>query len=87
MRPHNYVEEEVFKATDAMADADAEFCGCEKCRADVAAITLCQLPPIYATSEAGAIAAAERFSDPVLHATVLTTVNGAIAAVKAHPRH
>jgi competence protein ComFB len=87
MRPHDYVEEEVFRATDQLSDVDAEFCGCQKCRADVAAIALCQLPPMYATGEDGAIAAGEGFSDPVFHATVLTTVNVAIGAVKAHPRH
>ncbi len=52
-----------------------------------AAIKLCQLPPMYATGGAGAIAAGERLSDPVFHATVLATVNAAIGAVKAHPRH
>lgn len=88
MRPHDYVEEEVFRATDQLSDVDAEFCGCPEVQGGRSRHhTLPVCPPLYATGGASTIAAPERFSDPVFHATVLATVIAAIGAVKAHPRH
>jgi hypothetical protein len=87
MTLHDVVAGEVFTELDRIAAADPDFCGCLKCRADVAAFTLCQLPSIYSDDGLVEVSFDEGGPNPVLHATVIVTLTEAVKAVKAHVRH
>jgi hypothetical protein len=87
VRPHNYVEDQVFELADRLTAADAEFCGCEKCLTDVSAYALAQLKPAYASSEVGRAVTALKIEAPAVHAEITVKVVEAIKAVKEHPRH
>ena len=87
MTLHDVVAGEVFTELDRMIASDPEFCGCAKCRADVAAYTLCQLPAIYSDDGLVEFSFEAEEPQPVLHATVIVTLEHAMAAVKAHIRH
>ena len=87
MTLHDVVAGEVFHELDIMIAGDPEFCGCTKCRADVAAYTLCQLPAIYSDDGLVEFSFEAGEPQPVLHATVIVTLAEALQAVKAHVRH
>jgi hypothetical protein len=87
MRPHNYVEDQVFDIADRLTAADAQFCGCEKCLTDVSAFALSQLRPAYATSDMGRAVTTVKLESPAIQAEITARVTEAIGAVKAHPRH
>ncbi len=87
MRPHNYVEDQVFELADRLTAADAEFCGCEKCLTDVSAYALAQLKPAYASSDLGRALTAVKIEAPAVQTEITVSVVEAIKAVKEHPRH
>lgn len=87
MRPHNFVEEAVFATTERLVSADPDFCGCEKCVADVEAHALAHLAPAYASSREGATVTRIVTNRPAEHAEVTVRVTESIALVKANPRH
>lgn len=87
MRPHNYVEDVVFEVTDRLAAADSEFCGCEKCCADVAAYALAHLRPQYAAGDVGRAVTRVVLGREDHHAEVTVKVAQAIGMVKGRPRH
>lgn len=87
MRPHNFIEDQVFEIADRLTAADAEFCGCEKCLTDVSAFALAQLRPAYASGDLGRALTAIRVESPAVHAEITVKVVEAIKAVKEHPRH
>jgi competence protein ComFB len=87
MTLHDVVEGEVFTELERIAEADPDFCGCDKCKADVAAFTLCQLPSMYSDDGLVEVSFGADDSNPVLHATVIVTLAEAVEAVKAHIRH
>lgn len=87
VRPFNHVEWAVFSATDDLAALDPEFCGCTKCKADVAAISLVGLDPIYSTSEQGWELAQASVDHPSVQAAIHGKVEEALRLVKTRPRH
>jgi hypothetical protein len=87
VRPHNFVEDQVFELADRLTAADAEFCGCEKCLTDVSAFALAQLRPAYAAGDVGRAITAIKLESPASHAEITVKVVAAINAVKEHPRH
>jgi hypothetical protein len=46
MRVHNYLEEIVERLTDDYPDRTPDFCGCEQCKAVVAAMVLTKCRPL-----------------------------------------
>jgi hypothetical protein len=87
IRPFNHIEWTVFTFTDQAAAADSEFCGCTKCKADAAAITLVGLEPIYSTSDDGWNMAQSAVDHPSVQARIRAKVEEAVRMVKARPRH
>lgn len=83
MRLHNVVEDEVLRVVDEMAAARPEFCGCDKCRLDVAAYALVRLEPVYATARIDEARYRLEAMEPLVQARV---VEG-MGLVAAHPRH
>ena len=87
MRPHNFVEEAVFETTERLAAADPEFCGCEKCVADVEAYALANLKPAYASAPVGAVVTRVVTDRADHHAEITVKVTTAMRLVKAQPHH
>ena len=87
MSIHDVVEGEVFTELERLIADDPDFCGCSSCKADAAALTMCQLPSIYSDDGLVEVTLDVGCSNPVLHATVIVTLAEAVAALKAHPRH
>jgi competence protein ComFB len=87
MRPHNYVEEAVWELTERLSAADPGFCGCERCRSDVAARALAHVHPAYVASEMGRVVTQVQLLSDEHRAEITAQVATAIKKVKAAPRH
>lgn len=61
-----------------------DICGCARCRLDIAAIALNNLPPNYVVSTAGEVI---RAVSPQLKIDVQKELEQAIAKVSARPHH
>jgi len=84
----NYIEQMVLEQLEEiMAKHGDDICGCQRCRLDIAALALNQLPPKYVVSPQGkAYAKAETLTQQ-FNVDVLLALNKAMAVVKANPRH
>ncbi len=86
MKLKNLMEGAVFQAIDE-AKGNYEFCDCEKCRVDIAALALNQLPPRYVVTEKGDSYARTDFLALQKNLDVFSTVIKAIKKVKESPSH
>jgi len=73
--------------TDRLSAADPGFCGCEKCRSDVAALALAHVQPSYVASEMGRVVTQVQLLQEEHHAEITARVAAAISQIKASPRH
>lgn len=80
----NVMEQLVADKIDA-AITKFRCCKCDKCKKDVAAITLNKLKPKYIVSETAALA--DSMTERQTNAEVTTALVQAILTVKSHPRH
>ena len=82
----NYMEDVVAKLTDRyMKDANA--CQCEKCRLDVIALALNELPTAYIVTQRGEIFAAIDSTYLQNQVDAEVAVLNAIEMVKTSPKH
>jgi competence protein ComFB len=82
----NYMEDVVGRLADKyMAEAGA--CRCEKCRLDVMALALNELPPSYVVTPRGEIFAAIDASYLQKQVDAEVAVLNAVRMVKASPKH
>lgn len=88
---HNYTEEAVKRALpDVLQEylqTHPDTCTCQRCREDILALTLNQLPPHYVASDEGTIYTKVSFDQIGGKAQVVAAVTNAIKQVSAHPRH
>ena len=82
----NYMEVIVAAIADRLIP-EFGMCSCEKCRLDVIAHALNQLPPHYVVSEKGALLASADVLAMQKSTDVLSTVLISIRLVDASPRH
>ena len=73
--------------TERLVAADPDLCGCDQCRADVAAFALARVRPAYAASATGQIVSRVVGERPDRHAEIVARILEGIAVVEAHPRH
>jgi len=86
MRLRNLMEDAVFQAIkDTLKEYD--YCDCEKCQLDIAAISLNQLPPRYVVTDKGDSYARADFLDLQNYLDVLSTVISAAKTVANRPHH
>jgi competence protein ComFB len=82
----NHMEDVVAKLTDKyMKDADA--CHCEKCRLDVMALALNELPPAYIVTQRGELFASIDSTYLQNQVDVEMAVLKAIDMVRENPKH
>lgn len=62
-------------------------CTCDRCKDDITALALNQLPPHYVASEEGAIFTSVSFEQIGGKAQVVAAITGAIEQVTKKPRH
>jgi len=86
LKLRNLMEEAVYQAIEE-AQKNYQFCTCEKCKMDIAAIALNQLPPRYLVTERGDAYARTDLIELQKYLDVLSTVIKAINTVSKRPHH
>jgi competence protein ComFB len=82
----NYMEDIVFQLLDEMLE-EKQFCKCDRCRLDVAAITLNHLPTKYVVTEEGEIYAKSDILSSQFRTDVIIQILNAMEIVSKHPHH
>lgn len=82
----NYMEEVVFSLMKEVLD-DINVCNCEKCKMDIAAIALNDLPPRYIVSDKGELYSKVNSLKQQFEVDVISAVTKAAVLVKRKPRH
>jgi competence protein ComFB len=87
MRLHNHLEETVEQLVDRLAVSDPDFCGCEQCRTDVAALALGRLRPAYSSTPVGHAVRTVTSDRPRARSEALVEVLKAAQTIKERPHH
>ena len=82
----NYMEELVFSMLNSVI-GDIDVCSCSKCRMDIAALALNELPPKYIVTEKGELYSKVNILRQQFEVDILTAITKAAKRVKEHPRH
>ena len=82
----NVVEDIVEMALDECLE-QSQICRCPKCRADVQAFALNEIPPRYVVSEIGDLLVRANALSNQNRADIVAAITKAIMAVEQNPRH
>lgn len=86
MKLINLMEPAVFRAIDD-AQNQEDFCSCEKCRMDIAAIALNSLPNRYVVTDIGSAYGRAEMLELQKDVDILSAVVKGIILVSKNPRH
>lgn len=81
------VEQAVIREIDNYLADHGEICACERCRNDIMALALQNLPPRYSTTRQGEVWINLELQSPQLKMDVLKAIVRAVEKVSQHPRH
>lgn len=87
MRPQNVMEDLVKNALDEQIDSLGLECTCEKCRNDILALALNELPPHYVVKEEGNLFIKAKFLENQNRTNILCAITKAAEIVKNNIRH
>ncbi|AKL95285.1 late competence development protein ComFB [Clostridium aceticum] len=87
MEVKNYMEVVVNQLLPGILKRYKDICGCDRCIADIKAITLNLLPPKYVATESGELYQKVNALSVQFEADVTNAVIQAINKVKNNPRH
>ncbi len=87
MQLKNYMEDLVESTIEEIYGTDDAPCGCERCRLDVKAFALNQLPPSYAVTNKGYAFNRVHELETQYKTDVTVAVAKAMKFVREHPRH
>ncbi|MDF2521196.1 MAG: competence protein ComFB [Clostridia bacterium] len=82
----NYMEDIVNKKIDSLLNI-MNICQCEKCRLDIMAIALNDLPPKYVVTDTGALYTKVRELEQQFEVDVETAIVKAALFVNKNPKH
>jgi len=82
----NYMEEVVYELFDDILK-DLNVCTCDKCKMDIAAIALNQLPAKYIVTEKGELYSRISTLKQQFEVDVISAITRAAVLVKRSPRH
>lgn len=82
----NFMEDVVSQKTDELLKL-MNLCRCEKCRMDIIAIALNNLPPKYVVTEVGALYSKIRELEQQFEVDVETEIVKAAICVSKNPKH
>ncbi|MFS8500785.1 MAG: late competence development ComFB family protein [Caldicoprobacter sp.] len=86
MRPKNYMEDVVFHHLDDIL-SDTDCCKCQRCRMDIAAYALNQLPSKYVVTRKGEVYSKLLELQQQFETDVIIAIIKAVEVVKKNPRH
>ena len=87
MELQNYMEILMWQRLDDVLDAHPGVCRCEKCRYDVAALTMNFLPPRYVVTERGQLYTKIKALEQQFSIDIISAITKAIKIVNSSPRH
>ncbi|WP_427339181.1 late competence development ComFB family protein [Caloranaerobacter sp. DY30410] len=87
MKLFNYMEDVVIKTIDLAIEKYPQVCKCEKCKLDIAAIALNNLPSRYIVTKKGEVFAKVDGMQVQFDVDVLKEVTKAIEIVSKRPKH
>lgn len=83
----NCMEQFVFERIDDIVSKDLHICKCDKCRMDIALLSLNSLKPYYVSTEKGDTYTRLELYEKKNEIDILCAIAKAIAIVSANPRH
>jgi len=83
---HNYMEDVVVGLFDDIIN-NKELCTCDKCKMDILALALNNLPPRYVVTEKGRVYAKIMQLQAQFKADAVRELTKAVAVVKTRPQH
>lgn len=84
---HNYTEKVVKEVVDEILSKREGICKCDKCRLDIMAIALNNLPPQYYVSDKGEVFSKLLATYVETRTKVVTEVTKAVMQVESQPHH
>ncbi|RKD34582.1 late competence development ComFB family protein [Thermohalobacter berrensis] len=87
MKLHNYMEIVVHKKVEEIIEKQEGICKCEKCKLDVTAIALNNLPPKYVVTYKGEVYAKINELKNQFETDIIREIVKAIKIVADNPRH
>lgn len=87
MEVKNYMEIVVNNLLPSILKLNPDVCDCEKCKSDIKAIALNNLPPRYIATESGEVYSKINALATQFEADVINSIIQAIEIVKRSPRH
>lgn len=87
MELHNLIEDDVINAINNLGNTAGDWCNCDKCKMDIAALALNNLKPQYVVTEKGTLLRRANNMNQQYNADVTLEVTKAIAIVGANPQH
>ncbi len=85
--PHNLIENDVINAINKLGGSLGDWCGCEKCKLDAAALALNNLKPKYVVTEQGRVLGRANNMSQQFNTDVTLEVTKAIEIVGRSPHH
>lgn len=86
LKYHNVMERVVEERLDEMLKS-YDCCKCERCRADIVALALNNLPPRYVVTDEGELFAKIQYTQKRYELEVVKQIAAAINMVKESPHH
>jgi len=83
----NYMEDCVIDLVSEVMQGLKDVCACEKCRMDVAAIVLNNLPPKYVVTRKGHLYTKLSVLQQQFNVDIVSAITKAAATVSKNPRH
>ncbi len=87
MNLHNTMEKAVFNIIDNVLSKRDDICKCDKCKLDIIAIVLNNLPPKYVVTEKGELYSRVDEMEVQFGADIIKEIVKAIDIVLKSPRH
>ncbi len=83
----NYMEDVVIEVLNEFLAKNPNYCGCDRCRADMIVVALSKLKGKYAVSPEGEVFAKLSREDRQVRADALLTIVEAVKLVSQNPHH
>ena len=87
LKLQNLLEEEVIITVNRLTDNSKDKCHCDKCKLDMAAIALNNLPPMYVVTNEGMLYGKVKNMTQQFNADVILQVTKAMDIVWKNPHH
>lgn len=87
MELKNFMENLVMEKLDFVINANPKGCKCQRCRYDIAALTLNSLPTFYVVTAEGATYTKMNSLDQQFHVDIVAAITQAIEIVRNDPHH